>query len=131
MLYRVQNFLMVRFCIAAALTAVLAACAGTSQDTVPQTRNPPPEPPPSSADSRPIIYDAPPGAWSPPPSPAPTESAPHDSNPASAMIEYTVREGDSLWKIAREQGSTVARIREANGLTSDLIRPGQVLKIPR
>ena len=44
--------------------------------------------------------------------------------------EYTVRAGDSLWLIARRYGTTVDAIKSLNGLTSDLINVGQVLKIP-
>lgn len=46
---------------------------------------------------------------------------------------YTVKAGDSLWKIAAEQlgdGSRYGEIKAANGLTSDSIHVGQILKIP-
>ncbi|HYF35801.1 MAG TPA: LysM peptidoglycan-binding domain-containing protein [Prosthecobacter sp.] len=43
---------------------------------------------------------------------------------------YQVAKGDTLYGIARKRGSTVAKIKAANGLSSDLIRPGQSLKIP-
>ncbi|NBD38568.1 MAG: LysM peptidoglycan-binding domain-containing protein, partial [Verrucomicrobia bacterium] len=43
---------------------------------------------------------------------------------------YTVKSGDSLARIARELGSTVNWIRNANRLTSDIIYPGQELFIP-
>jgi membrane-bound lytic murein transglycosylase D len=44
---------------------------------------------------------------------------------------YTVREGDTLSAIAKRHGSTVADIRQANGLRSTLIHPGQNLIVPR
>jgi LysM repeat protein len=43
---------------------------------------------------------------------------------------YRVRAGDSLWSIATVNGVTVDEIREANSLSSSVIRPGQDLKIP-
>ena len=43
---------------------------------------------------------------------------------------HTVRRSETLWGIAQRYGTTPARIREANGLTSNVIRPGQELQIP-
>lgn len=47
---------------------------------------------------------------------------------------YTVEKGDSLWKIAKKllgSGQRYTEIAKENGLTGDLIRIGQKLKIPR
>jgi membrane-bound lytic murein transglycosylase D len=44
--------------------------------------------------------------------------------------EYRVRRGDSLYAIALRHRTTVAAIRRANGLRSNLIRPGMHLVIP-
>ncbi|MFM1895746.1 MAG: hypothetical protein RLZZ385_820 [Pseudomonadota bacterium] len=44
--------------------------------------------------------------------------------------EYVARPGDSLWLIASRTGTTVAQLRAANGLRSDLINVGQKLQIP-
>lgn len=49
------------------------------------------------------------------------------------MTLYTVKKGDSLWKIAVKflgDGSRYVEIKELNGLSSDVIHVGQVLKIP-
>ena len=44
---------------------------------------------------------------------------------------YTVKSGDSLYNIAKlYPGVSAENIKEANGLKSDRIRPGQELKIP-
>jgi membrane-bound lytic murein transglycosylase D len=44
---------------------------------------------------------------------------------------YRVRAGDSLYSISRRFGTSVNEIRRANGLRSNLIRPGMNLIIPR
>ncbi|HZW26942.1 MAG TPA: LysM peptidoglycan-binding domain-containing protein [Trueperaceae bacterium] len=48
---------------------------------------------------------------------------------ASAQT-ITVQPGDTLWSIAKRNGTDVATLRELNGLASDQIRPGLVLKLP-
>lgn len=42
---------------------------------------------------------------------------------------YVIKSGDTLWAIAREFGTTVAKIKEWNNLKSDLIFPGQSLEV--
>ncbi len=47
---------------------------------------------------------------------------------------YTVKKGDSLWKIAKKllgSGNKYPQIQKANGLSGNLIRVGQKLKIPK
>jgi LysM repeat protein len=44
--------------------------------------------------------------------------------------KYTVRPGDTLFKIARRHGTTVAALRSVNHLRNDRILVGKVLKIP-
>jgi cell wall-associated NlpC family hydrolase len=43
---------------------------------------------------------------------------------------YTVRKGDSLYKIARKFHTTVRKIKRLNGLRSNILRPGQRLIVP-
>ena len=45
-------------------------------------------------------------------------------------IEYTVRPGDTLWLISRRYNTTVDDIKRLNGLTSDMLSIGQMLRIP-
>ena len=44
--------------------------------------------------------------------------------------DVTVGRRDTLWRIARRHGTTPEAIQRANGLSSTLIHPGQVLKVP-
>jgi lipoprotein-anchoring transpeptidase ErfK/SrfK len=50
-------------------------------------------------------------------------------SPAPEKVDYMVASGDSLGKIARKFGTTVELIKESNGLTRDLIRVGDRLRI--
>ncbi len=53
------------------------------------------------------------------------------SGPTTGTVRtHRVRRGDSLWKIARHYRTNVYRIQRANRLRGNVIRPGQVLKIP-
>ena len=49
---------------------------------------------------------------------------------ADAVTLHVVRRGDTLDRIARLYGATIAALRRANGLRSSLIHPGQSLRIP-
>jgi hypothetical protein len=44
---------------------------------------------------------------------------------------YTIKPGDTLSAIARRNNTTVAKLKAANALSSDLIHPGKSLKIPK
>jgi murein DD-endopeptidase MepM/ murein hydrolase activator NlpD len=50
--------------------------------------------------------------------------------PTAAAESFTVRVGDSLWSIARANGTTVEALMEANALPHDRLQPGMVLRLP-
>ncbi len=52
------------------------------------------------------------------------------ATPLYAGHSYTIQYGDTLFSIARRSGVTVAILKSANQLTSNLIYPGQLLTIP-
>lgn len=46
------------------------------------------------------------------------------------FVEVTVKHGDYLEKIARENGTSISAIKKSNNLKSERINVGQVLKVP-
>ena len=51
---------------------------------------------------------------------------------AQDVVEYTVQDGDSFWKIARKYGVKISELASWNGMASrDPLRAGKVLKIYR
>ncbi|WP_077619839.1 LysM peptidoglycan-binding domain-containing protein [Bacillus sinesaloumensis] len=52
------------------------------------------------------------------------------TGPVQSVSTYTVVSGDTLWGIANRNGTTVDELRAANGLTTDSLFVGQVLRIP-
>ena len=58
---------------------------------------------------------------------APTAPSTHKE---TASGTYVVKKGDTLGKVAKAQGTTVAALKKLNGLSSDVIHVGQKLRIP-
>jgi LysM domain len=53
------------------------------------------------------------------------------SKSKSGGVTVTVEPGDTLHALSRKHGVSVAAIKKANGMTSDLLRDGRRLTIPR
>jgi LysM repeat protein len=71
----------------------------------------------------------------PPASPAKTAQVPTVDTPSAARADsghavHIVKSGESLSKIARQHGTTIRAIRDANNLRTDRILVGQKLKVP-
>jgi LysM repeat protein len=61
----------------------------------------------------------------------PTDSGSSDSGSSSSTSTYTVKKGDTLSSIAKEHGTTAAKLVSLNGLKNpDEISVGQKLKVP-
>lgn len=54
-----------------------------------------------------------------------------DGNVQTSAKTYTVKAGDSLWKIAQANGLSVDELKSANNLTGNLILVGQVLNLEK
>ncbi len=68
-------------------------------------------------------------ASKPKPKPAPKPVAKPKSK-VVASRSHTVSRGETLYGLARKYGTSVTKIKSANGLSGDMIRIGQKLKIP-
>ena len=50
---------------------------------------------------------------------------------SSGSQTHTVKAGEGLWRIARTYGLSLEQLKALNGLTSNVIRVGQVLKVSK
>jgi len=72
------------------------------------------------------------GGATAPPVGGDTPAAPATGAPATVETEqYSVQQGDSYWKIARKFGSTVDELMKLNDTTSDKLKIGQKILVPK
>lgn len=132
----VYSFLMkkmprLRFVTALCVPVVLSACSTPPFEPPSYTGRTEYNPSGSSNSMVAVATTAAPGHMAAPANPAdPTEPAEYQLGPNESLISYTVVPGDSIWKISRDQESSIFGIKATNKLTSDMIRPGQVLQVP-
>jgi hypothetical protein len=99
---------------------------------------PPAAPPPVDSTALapvPQYSQLPPPAYPPPPYAPPHATSQAAARPPLAVAPATptsveVRQGDTLYRIAKTYNVTVPALMQSNGLTSESIRPGQRLNIP-
>lgn len=102
----------------------------TTNPTPPATVDPtvPTTPPTTTDPTPPTTPPVTPPATVDPPTTNPVPSTP-TTPPASANRKHTVAKGDTLYNISRRYGTTVDRLKQLNGLTSNTISIGQVLRV--
>ncbi len=66
----------------------------------------------------------------PEPAPEERESIVRQGDGTSPNTYYTVRSGDSLYRIASQHGLTVEELKQLNNLDTDMLRVGQRLTVP-
>jgi LysM repeat protein len=97
-------------------------------DAVSALPTPTASPAPNRPTPTPTVSPRPTASPTPSASPTPT---PSPSPTASATKRYTIKEGDTLTRIASRFGTTLKKLMELNGITDpNRIRIGQVLKLP-
>ena len=110
--------------------------SSTSSPTRPQPIDSPPvvtrssSTPPSRSSTSPSPRSTSVAATPSPPKPKPAPKPAAKPKTASSTT-HTVKAGDTLYGLALRYKSSVAKIKSANSLKSDLIRPGMKLRIPR
>lgn len=87
-------------------------------------------PPPQQQQPEIAVVEARPEVIAPKHQPRPVVVKPKPK-PKPKVVKYTIKRGDNLSRIAGKHGVTLSALRRANGISGDLIRPGQVLTIPR
>ena len=86
--------------------------------------------PAASAPPSLIAASSPSPSPTPTAAPSPTPTAAPSASPSAAVRTYRVKKGDTLLAIAKRFGTSAAKIRTLNGMTTSALKIGQVLKIP-
>lgn len=94
-----------------------------------------PTPRPSVAPEVPVVQPEPVVRAKPKPKPKvvvkPKPKPKPKVKPKPSFVRHKVRRGDTLTGLARRYGTTISKIKAANGIRGSVIMLGQSLKIPR
>ncbi|MCZ7573639.1 MAG: LysM peptidoglycan-binding domain-containing protein [Ardenticatenaceae bacterium] len=115
--------------VALVVTVVVVGALATTQLAAPPVPTPTPRPRRKAV----VVPPSPTPSAVPTESPAPSATATVAVIPTatpSPVVEYTVQPGDTLLAIAARFAVTIEALRQANGLSSDMLQIGQVLVIP-
>ena len=103
-----------------------ATAGRTGRESSEQTAEASPEPVGRDKTTQPRIVPS--ALFLDPSEPSPRLGQASDLSPQQGLIR--VRPGDSLWKLAHEHGTTINELKRINGLTTDVVHPGQRLILP-
>lgn len=105
----------------------------TSSGSTARQPSPPPAKP-SSASKSSAARPSTTASAKPKPTASKTKSTASKSKPAAkkpSTLSYTIKKGDTLSELADRYNTSVAAIKKASGLSSNLLRDGRTLRIPR
>lgn len=110
-------------------TVAATAGGGSASARVVETSARPAAPRPSTTPGRPSTAST---------SKAKSQAKPKSSKPAAAKPRpaaaaksHTVKKGDTLYSLARRYGTSVAAIKKANGMKSDVLITGRTIRVPK
>jgi len=88
-------------------------------------------PPPTSRPSKPVASSSSSSPTRKPTTSSSTTKPKPKPKPTSSTLTHTVKSGDTLYALALRYKSSVAKIKSASGISSDKLKIGQKLRIPR
>lgn len=115
--------------VAFVVTVVVIGALATTQLGAPPDPTPTPRPPRKAV----VLPPSPTPTALPTQTPVPAFTATTGVTPTAtppSVVEYTVQQGDTLLSIAARFAVSVEALRQANGLTGDMLQIGQILVIP-
>lgn len=113
----------VSYIVTASVAVLLTSCVAPTAQTQPTS---------STYNRVPTTYTTQtnPGAYPTTANTTTTTVQPVINTATTSSGNYTVQQGDTLWKISKAQGTSVKALQTANSMTGTTIYPGQTLRLP-